>query len=93
MRLGLLNPKLSRGEPYWQLTFDCPRCGPPFRVFVCVLPGPAPNIPGVWGITLPPGRELDDWSGVTLTPSIQNNHHGRATCGFHCSIIDGEVHP
>ncbi len=98
MRLATLNPKLTH-SPYataytHQLSFDCPRCGKPFLISANLIIGPPPGTQGVWGLTLPSEPSGDGWDGVTVTPSIQNNNHGpKKACGFHCSIINGEVLP
>lgn len=99
MRLSTLNPKLRwspTGNGYThQLEFDCPKCGPPHRILVCCSATVAPGaVPGVWKLSYPETPSGDGWDGVTLEPSIGNRDHGKnKQCGYHCSIISGEVLP
>jgi hypothetical protein len=67
-----------------ELSFDCPMCGPPYRVWLrCRHKGP-PS-PGTWAWDF-------DGPTITLTPSIRNNMHGRKkVCGWHGSITGGQV--
>ena len=87
MRLSAFNPQLGARE----LTFDCPKCGKPYRVSVHISPS-APSA-GFWQISLPPQPMGEDgWDGVTISPSIINENHGRKkSCGWHGSIINGNI--
>jgi hypothetical protein len=59
----------------------------------CKLGGVSPGA-GIWCLTLPELPSGDGWNGVTLMPSIRNGHHGRKKrCGYHCSIVNGDVLP
>jgi hypothetical protein len=96
MRLAQLNPTLhwSPGakEHTHQLEFDCPRCGPPFRIMVNCSTEKMRAEGGVWKITIAEPTDGDYWGCVSLTPSIHNHNHGRKKpCGFHCVITDGEL--
>jgi hypothetical protein len=97
MRLSTLNPSLTQSplaDGYThQLAMDCPSCGAPYRLVICVvLNVSAPGRAGVWGLQVPAVPFGDGWSGVTLSPSFQNHSHGRKkTCAVHFSIVDGEV--
>lgn len=98
MRPATLSPRLLHSPTAslytHQLAFDCPKCGRPYLITANLVIGAPPGIPGVWGLTLPDVPSGDGWDGVTVTPSIQTNTHGRKKlCGFHCSIVNGEVLP
>jgi hypothetical protein len=92
MRLADLHPVVTaagKGDLN-ELTFDCPRCGPPYRICVYMrLHGPAGN--GVWAWEMGPPGQLEN---ITVNPSIDNPNHGRKkVCGFHCTITNGDVIP
>lgn len=79
-----------------RLSFDCPACGPPYRIDIpVVLNGQGENLqPSVpkWTATTPDVS----WDRITISPSIDNTPggHGRKKpCSWHGSIIDGEVRP
>lgn len=79
---GTLIPGAGTNE----ITFDCPKCGPPFRVYVRAnFGGPADPAKAVWAWSVEDGE-------ITLSPSIHNHHHGRQLCGWHGSITKGVVH-
>jgi Family of unknown function (DUF6527) len=94
VRFADLNPKITGSGIVGvnELSFDCPKCGKPFRVDIhCRLNGPADQAKAIWA-----------WSGdftkpsydsVSIQPSISNHHHGRKECGWHGSITNGEVLP
>jgi hypothetical protein len=77
-----------------KLTFDCPTCGPPYRIDIpIILNGMGadlhPEVPK-WNATTPDVG----WDHLTITPSIDNtpSGHGRKKpCSFHGSITDGRV--
>jgi hypothetical protein len=77
-----------------RLEFDCPVCGPPYRIDIpVVLNGEGaqlqPEVPK-WTATTPD----ISWDRLTVTPSIDNTPggHGRKKpCPFHGSIVDGQV--
>lgn len=81
-----------------RLQFDCPACGPPYRIDIPIILNGAkavdarsPDMP-MWIVTTP-GLS---WEGITITPSINNTPggHGRKKpCLWHGSIINGEVRP
>ena len=91
--------KLADFDPCWspsmiagvkQLRFMCPLCGPPYLISVlCRLNGP--QEPGIWACA--PDIGTINWQhGLTLSPSIVNSNHGRKkTCGWHGSVINGEL--
>jgi hypothetical protein len=60
MRLADLHPVVTaagKGDLN-ELTFDCPRCGPPYRICVYMrLHGPAGN--GVWAWEMGPPGQLE----------------------------------
>lgn len=78
----------------YSLSFVCPACGPPYRVLIDVGPTVSEN-PRTWKAEPLPEAGWTDH--VTITPSIDNTKagHGRKhpTCGFHGTIIKGEVVP
>lgn len=94
MKLADLNPSITGTTGGLnELTFDCPKCGKPYRIRIVMrLNGPTGGErPGVWSWTF---DENDIAKGITVSPSIQNNDHGRKkSCGYHCSILNGEIVP
>jgi hypothetical protein len=96
VRLASLHPQLVQSPMATsythQLLIDCPACGPTYRLIICVVLGEPTGHPGVWGLQLPAVPAGDGWDGVTMSPSHQNNGHGRKKdCAAHFSIINGEV--
>lgn len=93
-RLVDLNPQMtgnatgSRG--YNTLTFDCPRCGPPYVIGIAVHMPEYHKVPAqipAWTLHINGG-----WERSTLEPSIDNPNHGRRkACGWHGHITDGQV--
>lgn len=87
MRLNDLHPVIGGSGEFNELSFDCPLCGPPYRIWILMkLGGPAKD--GIWKWT------FDADGNVSIDPSINNHNHGRKkTCNFHCTITKGEVLP
>lgn len=86
-------PSVPQGWPL-KLSFDCPACGPPYRIDIpIVLNGVGGDLqPEIkkWTATTPDVS----WDRLTLTPSINNTPggHGRKKpCTFHGTITDGIV--
>lgn len=77
----------------FDLSFNCPVCGPPYRIIINIE-REAKASPITWqAVPLPDGP---DWpERVTIIPSIDNTAagHGKKhpTCGFHGTITNGEV--
>jgi hypothetical protein len=92
-----LNPSCRQAPTFpIRLEFDCPACGPPYRIDIpVILNGEGANLqPEVkkWTATTP---DLS-WERITITPSINNTPggHGRKKpCAWHGSITNGEVQP
>jgi hypothetical protein len=97
MKFSALNPQmtgtsdLGDGEAKNELTFDCPKCGPPYRISIHCHQGEPDAARALWKWAMPPG--VNDWDRITIDPSISNHHHGRKPCGYHLSVINGEVVP
>lgn len=91
MKLTALHPECSRihGTDRYALTFDCARCGHPYRISVQFHRGDKEE--GVWQWTSP--GETPDLDTLTLVPSISFHTHGprHPTCGWHVNINGGEV--
>ena len=105
MKLSELNPRWGAmvdnftpetgGVPNgsFQLSFDCPTCGPPSQIMIRI--GSVVDFSlAQWKFNVAPnGIEWTDH--LTIEPSIDNSNgnHGRKhpTCSFHGSIIDGDV--
>jgi hypothetical protein len=64
-----------------ELTFDCPKCGTPYRVSIHArLGGPSCEKDGTWSWTL---GNPNDFESITVAPSIRNPNHGRKkACGW-----------
>jgi len=97
MRLAAFNPSLvwcapsGSGLYEWQLSFDCPLCGPWYKIILCCS-RVKPSSEGVWWISIPEVASGDGWNGITLTPSVNNSNHGRKkVCGYHFFLIDGDL--
>lgn len=102
MRLTELNPTWGRSfgnEELYNLSFDCVKCGKPYRVSICFHTGAA--VAGIWKCTSP-YLSIPPLIGVwptletlTLEPSIVYHTHGRKhpTCGWHITITNGEIIP
>jgi len=97
MRFVDLNPQCRQASGCAiRLEFDCPVCGPLYRVDIPVVlngdgEGLQPEVPK-WKVTTV-GLA---WDRTTISPSINNTPggHGRKKlCTWHGSIIDGEVRP
>ena len=75
MRLADLNPMFSSTDRVLsELSFDCPIHGAPFRVSVWCAPKAVDRKAPTWVSN----QEYPyPWDTLTLTPSIQNHHHGR----------------
>jgi hypothetical protein len=68
------------------IVFDCPKCGPPYQIGIKARFGGLSSNPGIWA------WEHDAEYRLTITPSIDNQHHGRKKqCGWHGSITNGEI--
>lgn len=82
--------------PYWSLMFDCPVCGPPYRIQM-ILGAVAGDTPygRVWAASELPGLDASWIHRVTTSPSIDNTKagHGRKhpSCDFHGHIEHGEI--
>ncbi len=90
-----LNYKMTGADWYAgtqvnELSFDCPKCGAPYRVSVyCRLNGPPEEGRGLWSWKL--SNPNDGWS-ITLHASIRNPNHGRKkSCGWHGTVSGGIV--
>lgn len=95
-----LNPRcvaasLPGGSPL-RLSFDCPACGPPYRIDIpIILNGQGEMLrPEMkkWVVTTP---DLS-WGRTTINPSINNTPggHGRKKpCPWHGTVTDGIVRP
>lgn len=97
-RFADLNPTCRQAPGYpIRLEFDCPACGPPYRIDIpVILNGQGGNSgdPGIkrWTVT----TDGLSWDRATITPSIDNTPggHGRKKpCSWHGSITNGEVRP
>lgn len=92
MRLAELNPTcvsgpMVNGHGTATLSFDCPRCGAPHRI--AILVGNVIQADTIWKMNVPSGGDL---TLVTVQPSINNHYHAKMKpCGWHGSIINGEV--
>jgi hypothetical protein len=91
VKFSALNPRIRQyGASPISLTFDCPRCGPPYTVNVpIILNGQrvGPDIP-MWALTAPDPPNFS-WDAVTITPSIDITTcgHGRKKpCNWHGNI-------
>lgn len=84
MKFSELHPKISETD----ITFDCLKCGPPHRVGISARHNGAIE-PGVW--TWSCSGSEQGYDGITISPSIQSITHGRKPCGWHVSIVNGEV--
>lgn len=97
MKFSELHPEMTGmsgpedGPRYNQLTFDCPKCGPPFRIQIHCHQGEPDAKRALWHWHTSAG--LYGWDVMTISPSISNHHHGRRECGCHLSVTDGEVLP
>ncbi len=94
MRLSELRPELAELSPdRWSLTFDCFRCGHPYRISVAFHR--AAEAEGVWRCVAgwEPG-EGPSIEKLSLVRSIRNHSHGykHPTCGLHVTIVDGSMH-
>jgi hypothetical protein len=92
MKLTDLRPEHSRvqGTDRHALTFDCARCGHPYRIHVQFHRG-SPEV-GVWQWVATPG-DVPDLASLTLVPSIAFHTHGprHPSCGWHVNIVGGEI--
>lgn len=92
MELAELSPScvsgpVVNGHGTATLSFNCPRCGPPHRI--AILVGDTVQANRVWKMSVPRNGNL---TLVTVEPSINNHYHARMKpCGWHGSIINGEV--
>jgi hypothetical protein len=83
------------GEPTdeFELSFSCPKCGPPTRIAITV----GPNMDAarrVWQVS--PTEPFVGWVDViTVSPSIDYSTAGhgkhRPPCPFHGHIVNGKV--
>ncbi len=66
-----------------QISFPCPKCGPPYIVIIYAkLNSPPDQTKGYWGYTIKDDK-------VSIIPSIQCSSHGiRKVCGLHCTITN-----
>ncbi len=84
---------------HWNLTFQCPACGPPYKIAIEIGPEMQSGPPRVWE-AYPPvmPSNVDEWARVlTLSPSINHTEAGHGKrhphCTFHGSIIAGKIIP
>lgn len=97
-RLCDLRPELSQagGAPL-MLSFDCPNCGAPYRICVPVdWQGVSPiENTAYWKMSgCGPDPAEFSWEKITLSPSINNHHHGRKKqCTWHGHIAAGAIKP
>ena len=101
MKLNTLNPEFRKAFPVeddtlYEMSFDCPVCGPPWRVYIKARLGGPRGPEGVWAWTAAPfGFDPSiplDWNTVTITPSVKNQNHGRKrSCNGHFNVSDGIV--
>ena len=101
MKLAELNPMIHGGINWRpsELLFDCP-LHPGERIYVHIrMPGQVVKVESPEGLKDISNlcwewtATLLDWSDFNLRPSIQNHHHGKKDCNFHCSIVNGEILP
>lgn len=85
MDFSELNPKISGTD----ISFDCAKCGHPHRIWIAARYRQAPSV-GVWCWDAPVDSP-NGYNAITITPSINNHHHGRKSCGWHVTITNGEV--
>ncbi len=93
MQLASLNPTMAGcSGGLNEFSFDCPKCGPPYRVVVrCRLNGPSDADGAIWAWKPPKDVNANPW-GLTFDPSISNHNHGRKKpCSCHVTIENGEV--
>lgn len=100
MRLVDLHPEFQQiGDGLWQLSFDCPTCGTPWRQLVKArLNGPC-GPAGVWAWTAAPFSNVPpvplDWNTVTINPSIRcegiSAHGRKKPCQAHFTVTDGVI--
>ena len=96
-RLLDLNPSIGKhpDKPnWWCLSFDCPTCGPPYRIAVNTIEGSPPDqTQALWSISF--GDTQDIRESLTIVPSINNHRpmgHGRKkSCSWHGNITNGIV--
>lgn len=88
MKLSSLNPKMTGGcDGTNEISFDCPVCGPPYRISIRARLNGDPA-GGIWRWT----RRGTDWDSITISPSISNSNHGKKkTCTCHITITNGKV--
>ncbi len=92
------NPRFSQavGAPL-VLNFTCPSCGDPYLISVPVdWEGVSTmNNAAHWKVTgCGPDPKEFSWNKISVSPSINNHHHGRKkTCSFHATITNGEIKP
>lgn len=99
MRLIDLHPHFCPiANGLFEVTFDCPVCGVPYRVRVLArLNGPpGPDGSGIWEWTADPFSNIPprpiNWDSVSIGPSIHNFNHGnKKSCSAHISVSKGEV--
>jgi hypothetical protein len=95
VKLSLLEPVLSWSPSQTsythQLSFNCPTCGPPYKILVNVVLGNdlSKRPDAAWLLTF---GNPTDWNSASVVPSIVNHNHGRKKkCSFHGTITSGEV--
>lgn len=88
MKFSTLNPVISATD----ITFDCVKCGPPYKVWISARYRQPPQ-EGIWcwDAPEPNSANFNGYDSITITPSIRNHHHGKKLCGWHLSVNDGEV--
>lgn len=93
MKLSDLNPQITGNSPDGvnQIIFDCPKCGKPYRILILAKFNQPHGPAGYWSWTFDVNA-TNGYDAITITPSINNPNHGRKKlCGWHGSIVNGEV--
>ncbi len=101
MKLAELRPEFRRyadDASLYEIAFDCPVCGAPWRCMIRARLGGPPGPEGTWAWAAAPFSNVPpvplDWGTVTITPSVRNRHHGRKRlCSAHFNVVAGEVVP
>src|SRR4051812_17599591 len=102
MKLADLHPEFRSApgdDSLYELGFDCPACGAPYRQHIKARLGGPHGPAGIWAWTAAPFSNIPpvplDWSTVTITPSVQcegfSAHGRKRACNAHFTVTNGEV--
>jgi hypothetical protein len=102
MKLTDLHPEfqgLASHPDLYQLSFDCPLCGAPWRCTIKAMLNGDPGPQGVWAWTAAPFSNIPavllDWNTVTVKPSVRYEgiqaHGKKRPCNAHFTITKGQV--